>query len=199
MKQPGRIRQYLEYKKLLKLGVTFKSPLCIWGETPKIHNEGTMKFGEQCSFGYDTLRSSFMTIGDGVLEIGDYTFINQGIDITASKYISIGSFNLIGDRAIIMDTDFHQTSPDREIRKAAIIIGHNCWIASRVTILPGVSIGDHSVIAAGSIVTKDVPPKSIIAGNPAKVIRQFECDDNWIRNELIPDHIKKRFQNDNNK
>mgnify|MGYP003565693729 CR=1 FL=1 len=98
-----------------------------------------------------------------------------------------------------MDTDFHQTSPDREIRKATIIIGRNCWIASRVTILPGVSIGDHSVIGAGSIVIKDVQPKSIVVGNPAKVICQFECDDNWIRNELIPDHIKEQFQNNNNK
>ena len=53
-----------------------------------------------------------------------------------------------------------------------VYIGNNCWIGGRVTILPGVKIGDGSIIGAGAVVTKDVPENSIVAGNPAVVVKK---------------------------
>ncbi len=55
------------------------------------------------------------------------------------------------------------------------------WVGAFSIILQGVNIGDHSVIGASSVVVSDIPPKVVAVGNPAKVIRTFECDDDWIR------------------
>ena len=60
---------------------------------------------------------------------------------------------------------------------APVIIKKNAWIAISVTILPGVTVGEGSIVAAGSVVTKDVPPFCMVAGAPAKVIREFEMKD----------------------
>lgn len=57
--------------------------------------------------------------------------------------------------------------------KGPVIIGQNVWVGDKATILPGVTIGDGAVIGANSVVTKDVPPYSIVGGNPAKVLKQL--------------------------
>ena len=59
-------------------------------------------------------------------------------------------------------------------RKAPVVIGHDCWIGANSTILPGVTIGDYSIIAAGSVVTKDVPSGVMVAGNPAKIKKELD-------------------------
>lgn len=60
-------------------------------------------------------------------------------------------------------------------------IGNNVWIGGKAVICPGVVVGDNSVIGAGSVVVKDVPPNTVVAGNPAKVIRHIDDDTNWCR------------------
>ena len=55
-----------------------------------------------------------------------------------------------------------------------VIIGKNAWLGMGAVLLPGITIGDDSIVGAGSVVTKDVPPKSIVVGNPAKVLRKIE-------------------------
>lgn len=73
-----------------------------------------------------------------------------------------------------MDTDFHNIIQNNNLNKETkpILIGDDVWIGSKVTILKGVSIGDGAVIASNSVVTKNVPPRCIVAGNPAKIIRE---------------------------
>ncbi len=107
------------------------------------------------------------------LQIGDYTRIN-GVHIAAKSSIIIGKNVRIGPYTIIMDSDFHDIQEhSMEGRSEPIVIGDNTWIASRAIILKGVTIGEGCVIAAGAVVTKNVPPYSMVAGVPAVVVREI--------------------------
>jgi acetyltransferase-like isoleucine patch superfamily enzyme len=113
--------------------------------------------------------------------IGDNVGLN-GTSITSrSKVISIGAGTMIAPNVIILDSDFHPPWPpedrlsypgnehDRDVR-----IGKNCWIGMNTIILKGVTVGDNSVIGAGSVIVRDVPPDSLAAGNPAVVVKTYK-------------------------
>lgn len=110
--------------------------------------------------------------------IGNCTGISGGA-ICAADSIEIGSRCLIGANVTISDTDFHTINPigrhdDSNLQGVAvspIFIEDDVFIGAGVTILKGVRVGRNSVVGAGSVVTKDIPPNSIVAGNPAKVLR----------------------------
>lgn len=97
-------------------------------------------------------------------------FINENVQITCQGTIEIGEGTAIGRDVIIRNFDGHKIKG--EIISAPIHIGKHVWIGQRAIILKGVTIGDGAVIAAGAIVTKDVPPGCVVAGIPAKVIRE---------------------------
>ena len=108
------------------------------------------------------------------LEIGARSLVNFGTSIVATNSVTIGPRCLIGTHCMIMDTPFHNVDPNRRLDPPAtepIQIGENVWIGARVIVMPGVTIGDDCAIGAGSVVTHDVPPRSLAAGVPAKVIR----------------------------
>ena len=118
---------------------------------------------------------------DGSLVLGERVFINTGATIIATHSIVLGDDCLIGDLVAIFDTDFHQMEPSRPTRVAPVRLGANVWVGRSATILPGVTIGDHAVIAAGSIVTDDVPTRTLVAGAPARPIRTLDIPDGWRR------------------
>ena len=98
-------------------------------------------------------------------------FINEDVTITCAKRIIIGKNAHIARGVVIRDYDGHYIE-DASYRTAKpITIGDNVWIGYRAMILKGVTIGNNSVVAANSVVTKNVPPNCIVAGNPAKIIR----------------------------
>ena len=106
----------------------------------------------------------------GSLEVNG-GFINEGVEITCANKIIIGHDVAIARDVVIRDYDAHELNyPDFEISKP-IIIGDNVWIGNRAVILKGVTIGNGAVVGAGSIVTKNVPPNTVVAGNPARIIR----------------------------
>ena len=118
-----------------------------------------------------------LAVEDGAeLVIGDRTFINYGVSIGATKSITIGAECNLGPYVNIVDTDFHGLEPERRHERPTprpVRIGDNVWLGVRVIVLPGVSIGDGSVIGAGSVVTDDIPPRSLAVGAPARVIRSL--------------------------
>lgn len=113
---------------------------------------------------------------DAIIKIGNNTRIN-GVCIHAKKRIEIGKNCLIAANVQIFDCNAHQLMMDNpDLRKDSkatpktVIIGDNVWICANSIILPGVNIGEGSVVAAGSVVTKDVPAHSVVAGNPAQTV-----------------------------
>lgn len=108
------------------------------------------------------------------VELGNNSFISLNTKIICKDYIKIGDNCAISWDCLIMDTDFHNIIQNNNLNKETkpILIGDDVWIGSKVTILKGVSIGDGAVIASNSVVTKNVPPRCIVAGNPAKIIRE---------------------------
>ena len=119
----------------------------------------------------------------GRITIGDNTFINSGTSIGSLASITIGNNVAIGNYVLIMDSDFHNPA-DHTLpgAKAPIIIEDGVWIGARATILKGVTIGKHAVIAAGAVVTKDVPAGALVGGVPAKVIRYIQADPDALSN-----------------
>lgn len=123
-----------------------------------------------------------ITVKQGAtLEIGENTFINQGCSIVVASHMIIGPNCLIGDLVSIRDHNSHEIDQGAKDVIKRVIIGKNVWIGARAIILAGVSIGDHSVVAAGSVVTENIPPKCIVAGVPAKFVRAVKCSDEYLR------------------
>lgn len=99
----------------------------------------------------------------------------SGCTISARLEIVIGDDTLIGSGALIVDNDAHSLHPGERLDKskipaAPVRIGKNCFIGARTIILKGVTVGDGAVVGAGTVVTHDVDPYAIVAGNPSKVV-----------------------------
>ncbi len=117
----------------------------------------------------------FYTASGLEIHIGQNVFINQNCTIYDLAEIHIGDNVMIGPNVNIISAS-HPVSPlerfDYVLGKP-IVIKNNVWIAAGVVIIGGVTVGENSVIAAGSVVTKDVPPNTLVGGNPAKIIRSI--------------------------
>lgn len=127
-------------------------------------------------------RSHIHLANDAKILIGNNVGVSS-IALWSEKEISIGDYTIIGANTTIIDTDAHPLSAqDRLVdlgkgaKVAPIIIGKNVFIGTNCIILKGVSIGNRSIIAAGSVVTKDIPEDCIAAGNPAKVIKHLSSN-----------------------
>jgi len=115
------------------------------------------------------------------LIIGDRVFLNQGVVVAAKESIEIGDDSLIGDFSAIYDSNYHQLDPSHPDKPRPVTIGKNVWLGNGVLVLPGSQIGDHTVVAARSVVKGALPPRVLAAGNPAVVVRQLEIPDGWRR------------------
>lgn len=109
------------------------------------------------------------------ITIGKNVFINSGCRFQDQGGIFIGDDALIGHNAVLATLN-HGSAPDKrkDLYPAPIIIGKNVWIGANVTILPGVTIGNNAIIAAGAVVTKDVPANTVVGGVPAKFIKELK-------------------------
>jgi len=118
------------------------------------------------------------------LIIGDRVSLNYRGVIGAAKSVRIGDDTMIAGDVTIFDNTNHPVSPARRLTRAAItaaevspvLIGRNVWIGIHCIIMRGVTIGDNSIVAAGSVLTKSVPANTLVAGNPAVAIRRLPDD-----------------------
>lgn len=109
------------------------------------------------------------------IKMGKNVFINSGCRFQDQGQITIGNESLIGHN-VVFATINHDYNPENRgtMYLKSIVLKERAWIGSSSTILPGVTVGENSIVAAGSIVTKDVPPNTIVGGNPAKFIANLE-------------------------
>lgn len=141
---------------------------------PVIDNRGVMDFGDEVRIWSTIIQAKLYTGNKGKLIVGRNSRLN-GVHIDVRELVQIGANVRIAPYTIILDSDFHDIK-DHFAEGAAkpVIIEDDVWIATRSTILKGVRIGKGSVIAAGAVVTRDIPPYSIAGGVPAKVIKSIE-------------------------
>lgn len=125
--------------------------------------------------------------GQGSIHIGDYCLIAPGVEITAAKSIIIGANTMIAAECSINDCDWHglynRTRPFRCTKP--VVLGNNVWLGARVMVNKGVTIGDNSVIGAGSVVTSDIPPNVVAAGNPARVVKELNPHRRMLKREFL--------------
>jgi acetyltransferase-like isoleucine patch superfamily enzyme len=141
---------------------------------PKIVNAGRMTFGDRVRLDSTLAPLELVSLRRGHLEIGNNVFVNYGTSIVASAHVKIGDGCLIGTHVMVMDCDFHRVEDKTwDTTGAPVVLGERVWLANRSIVLKGVTIGHDAVVAAGAVVTRDVPPRSVVAGNPARVIREF--------------------------
>ena len=130
------------------------------------------------SLGDHSVVESFSCINNAVgdVVIGDHTRI--GLHNTIIGPVTIGQHVNLAQGIVVTALNHNYSIPDQQIDQqgvttAAVTIGNDCWIGANAVILPGVTIGEHSVVAAGAVVTKDVPSHSLVAGVPARIIKQI--------------------------
>lgn len=141
---------------------------------PVIGNFGEIHLADEVTIWSAITRAKLYTGKKGKLIVGRNTRLN-GVHIDAGNLVQIGENVRIGPYTVILDSDFHDVKDHfSEGVSKPVIIEDNVWIATRATILKGVRIGAGSIIAAGAVVTKDVPPNSVAAGVPAKIIKTIE-------------------------
>ncbi len=141
---------------------------------PMIENKGQMIFGDEVRVWSNIVQAKLFTGSDGRLLVGKNSRLN-GVHIDANNLVQIGSNVRIAPYSVIIDSDFHDVKDHFATGKSApVIIEDDVWIATRATILKGVRIAKGSVVASGAVVTHDVPPYTVVAGVPARVIKHLQ-------------------------
>lgn len=111
------------------------------------------------------------------VHFGNYVYANFNLTVVDDTHIYVGDYTKFGPN-VVLATAGHPLSPELRARgyqfNAPIRIGKRCWLGSGVLVMPGVSIGDGSVIGAGSVVTRDIPSDVLAVGNPCRVLRELD-------------------------
>lgn len=131
-------------------------------------HKGSITLGDKVQF--YTGVNLFLDSPSAKITIGSRTYINRRTELRCQDSIEIGKGCAISWDVSIMDTDYH--SINRQPVSKPIKIGDHVWVGCRAVVLKGVTIGDGAVIAAGAVVNRDVPPKALWAGVPARVIKE---------------------------
>ena len=151
----------------------------------RVRNAGTIEIGNFFILNSSKERPIRLDVGNrAVLKIGDGVYLNEGVHVLCNIAVTIGKRCLIASDVVILDDDGHPVDwreranhwpeqPEDRLGEP-IVIEDNVWIGTRAIILKGVRIGTGAVIGAGAVVTHSVPPATVVAGVPARVIREIK-------------------------
>ena len=152
--------------------VTCRHPVVFQGHGQLVVKSG-VEFGFRMSGAINTPILLQPREAGSSIVIGSGSRIMNGCELIARTMIELGSHCLVGAQVVILDADFHGIEPDAREQIGAtspVTIEDNVWIGTRAIILKGAHIGKDAVVAAGCVVTKDVPAGAIVAGNPMRII-----------------------------
>lgn len=170
---------------------------CVLGENSKIYLQAGIgnfsKVKENIVIGSNTrIAGTLYVWGNcGKIEIGDYCFVGEGTRIYSAASIKIGNRVQIAHNCNVFDNNIHSLAPDErhleylqnitkgpyklfDLNEKAIVIMDDAWIGANSIVMKGVTIGTAAIVAAGSVVLKDVPDYTIVAGNPARQIKTID-------------------------
>lgn len=132
--------------------------------------------------------------GGKFCRFGDYVYANFGLTLVDDTTVTVGDYTMFGPN-VTLSTAGHPILPELREKgyqyNASIHIGRNCWLGAGVIVLPGVTIGDNTVVGAGSVVTKDLPSGVVALGTPCRVVREINGHDRevYFKNRRIPEEV----------
>lgn len=140
----------------------------------------------------------YSNFGGAHCHFGKGVYANFGLTLVDDTHIYVGDCTMFGPHVTVATAGHPICPPLREVQyqyNMPVRIGRNCWIGAGVLIMPGVTIGDNTVIGAGSIVTKDIPAGCLAFGSPCRVQRQIGEHDReyYFKDRRIPEELKKKF------
>lgn len=140
----------------------------------RVHPEGRLR----CEGVVSLQRGVRIVVDSGLLQLGHGVNVNGFTKILVRERVSIGNFCNISWNTQLLDNDFHPITVDgvEQPVSGPIVLEDRAWVGTGAIVLKGVTIGESAVVAAGSVVTRDVPAKSVVAGSPAKVVGHI---DSW--------------------
>ena len=168
----NRARVHLEFAR--------RRAYCRWpvhGNVLEMLREGRLELGEHALLEPHVWLTA---PAPGQIRIGEGSFLNVGVMVAALDLVEIGSHCMFANGCMITDADHRYDDPGRPVTwqgfdsKGPTRVGDNTWCGANVVITSGVTVGERCVIGANSVVTADLPPRSIAAGAPARVLRPVE-------------------------
>ena len=154
--------------------------LLLYGGYPYIYGDLHLRFGAHCKLSAQTSLVAGHVCASPTLTIGDHSNIGAGVVISVCEAVTIGAHVRVANGVLIADNPGHpinaderRTRPVRREQVKPIVIHDDVWIGSHAIILPGVSIGPRAIVAAGAVVTTDVEADTVVAGNPARLVRRL--------------------------
>lgn len=162
---------------------------CLVGGVPLVEGHLEIRIGSNVTLNGITTLAGATVFDRPTLVIGDHSYVGYQVTITVGPLVQIGRHVLIADRVSLIGYDGHPKDPIARMNHLPapkkdgrpILIGDNVWICSNATILKGVTIGEGAIIASHAVVTADVAPYTVVAGNPAKEVKR-----------LLPEEILER-------
>lgn len=182
----GRLRQSLKATRNRRIADFAGTGAELWGSLEKRHPKSSIRIGERSRI----LGHLVTEQAHSRLEIGEQSLVGSGTIIDCAHSITVSDHVLISYGCIIADSDNHSLSYSKRkddlerwrtgthdwstVACKPVHIEKGAWIGARSIILKGVTVGEGAVVGMGSVVTKDVSPYTVVAGNPARLIRQIE-------------------------
>jgi acetyltransferase-like isoleucine patch superfamily enzyme len=168
-------RRWRINRHMARAGAYMRHP--VDGEVLEALDSGRLRVGEGTLFE----PGCWLTLSpEARIRIGEGCFLNQGVMLAAMELIEIGDHVMFANNCFVGDADHRYDDPTRPIThqgfvaRGPIRIGSNCWFGVNCVVTGGVTIGERCVIGSNSVVTRDLPPATIAAGAPAKVLREIE-------------------------